>query len=335
MASINHTALFLRLRDAAQSLRSTSPSDALGMRRNRKKERKMEKRRQKEKLLSPDQLTSEEEDVEMGQRREGGATSAIADAHTLPPRWVDLVERGKTLLTQVDKELDKLARLQRQSLRVAIGRDEKKKDMTIEVVSQDIAHILTDLEQLVEKLPSLGPAGSKPVVNAQRGLAAQLQSRSDRLRQLQREFLMRKRQQVISFSTEEGGSIIGGDSMGAGAGGTRKFDFATGMMAETISDEVNAAERERELKEVEKTIEELSRLFKSLSNIVIEQGTLVDRIDYNVESTVELTSAGLNELESADRLMRRSNKLTYCMFALVILVGIMSVLLVLKITRVF
>lgn len=42
-------------------------------------------------------------------------------------------------------------------------------------------------------------------------------------------------------------------------------------------------QREREINDIAKGIIELSDIFRELQNMVIDQGTMLDRIDYNVE----------------------------------------------------
>ena len=49
------------------------------------------------------------------------------------------------------------------------------------------------------------------------------------------------------------------------------------------SNDAAIAQREREINDIAKGIIELADIFKDLQSMVIDQGTMLDRIDYNVE----------------------------------------------------
>ncbi len=69
--------------------------------------------------------------------------------------------------------------------------------------------------------------------------------------------------------------------------------------------DANIQQRDREITQIAKSIAELAELFQDLSALVIEQGTMVDRIDWNVENMGKDMQAAVEELNTADRWVGR------------------------------
>ena len=59
--------------------------------------------------------------------------------------------------------------------------------------------------------------------------------------------------------------------------------------------------RDRELTEIAKSISSLAELFKDLSVLVIDQGTLLDSVEYNIEQTAVQVQEAVKELNVATR----------------------------------
>ena len=59
--------------------------------------------------------------------------------------------------------------------------------------------------------------------------------------------------------------------------------------------------RTKEIEELVGQTKDLAAMFKELSVLVIEQGTILDRIDYNVETALVSTKKGKKHLEGAKK----------------------------------
>ena len=73
--------------------------------------------------------------------------------------------------------------------------------------------------------------------------------------------------------------------------------FTDAQMQVVESNERQISEREREINEIVKSINGLALVFKELNTMVIDQGTILDRIDYNIEQTNLNLEAGHEELK--------------------------------------
>lgn len=65
------------------------------------------------------------------------------------------------------------------------------------------------------------------------------------------------------------------------------------------SSNIDVQARTRELDEIAKSIHSLADLFKDLSSLVIEQGTILDSIEYNIERTAVSMEGAVHELNVA------------------------------------
>ncbi|EDW75391.1 uncharacterized protein Dwil_GK19716 [Drosophila willistoni] len=70
-----------------------------------------------------------------------------------------------------------------------------------------------------------------------------------------------------------------------------------------------AQHREEEVTKIVKSIYDLNDIFKDLGHMVQEQGTVLDRIDYNVEQTQTRVSEGLRQLHKAEMYQRKNRKM--------------------------
>ena len=78
-----------------------------------------------------------------------------------------------------------------------------------------------------------------------------------------------------------------------------------------------------------KSAQELAQIFKDLNQLVIEQGTIVDRIDYNMDQAVVKVKEGLQQVVKAEE-YKKANRPGFIIFVLIVIIIILGVLLYLK-----
>ena len=159
--------------------------------------------------------------------------------------------------------------------------------------------------------------------NVQKSLAKKLQDLNSEFRQKQRKYLK-------DVQVQKGGGVAETESkFGIDINEReRAYGLNETQLAAVVMDDLHevAQSRDKEIAQIAKSIEELNAIFKELAVLVIDQGTILDRIDYNMESVVENTKAGIKQLEKAEARQKNSRplKIIICLaITIFILLGIL------------
>lgn len=145
-----------------------------------------------------------------------------------------------------------------------------------------------------------------------RALAADQQNLNQQLRQQQKEFARR---------LQSNARDSGGDSQLVDLVEAADQQLSAQQQQALATADRAFSEREREMLRLAQSVNELSQLFRELNVLVIEQGTLLDRIDYNLEQASTHVKSGVVELEEANRISSkmRAIKVIICLSALLLL----------------
>ena len=87
-------------------------------------------------------------------------------------------------------------------------------------------------------------------------------------------------------------------------------------------------QREREIEDIAQGIIELADLFRDLQTMVIDQGTMLDRIDYNVERMATDVKAAEKELVIADGYQKKTTKRKIIFLLLLVVIGMVILVIV-------
>ncbi|ETW10131.1 hypothetical protein H310_00503 [Aphanomyces invadans] len=246
-------------------------------------------------------------------------------AHESRPVWAESVEKLNDLTRQLNLKIDFLQKIHTRRLMVRFDDSEAQQDHEIDLLTREISVLFRHSESSLQRLPrsitsASTAAESQVFVNIQRCLASRLQDMSNRFRSIQRDYmneLQTQRQKSELFGLSDDGPHR-----------FRRSNLQSFAIA-ADQDEYAILAREREIQRIAKSIVDLSSVFKALSNMVIDQGTIVDRIDYNMNMVVDRMEMGMKELRRAEKYQANSRS-TRCIYLLLTLISMCFGILFLK-----
>lgn len=254
---------------------------------------------------------------------------AGAVAISLPPQWVDISEEISNNMQQARVKMNELAKAHAKALRPTFG-DNKDEQRAIESLTHEITRLLKKCEKSLQQLSSgKGPNEDATLrKNVQRSLATNLQSLSMEFRKQQKGYLERlRRQQDIPVAADLGmdlneqrTSIIDDDD---------DLGFGKQHLSRVKKAEKMTIEREKEISQIVESVNDLAQIMKDLSVLVIDQGTIVDRIDYNLQNVASSVEQGVKQLERAEKTQKKGG-MVLCVMILICLCLFMIFVLMIK-----
>ena len=250
------------------------------------------------------------------------------------PSWVTDVDSVHTTLSDIQRMMDQLTSLHASRVGSVFGKDLDLLEGKIERLTRDITDQFRHAERLLVKVggATKRAGGEEAAVgaNVQRNLAKQLQELSVTFRQSQRKYLKEVQAQKSGDMAGDAKFGISLDSPSIGNGSNHGGDFFTTQQLAVVDDLQEAIQsRDQEISKIAQSIEELGAIFKELAVLVIDQGTILDRIDYNMEAVVEHTKTGITQLEKAEKAQKSARPMR-CIIGLVMTICVLLLILILK-----
>lgn len=249
--------------------------------------------------------------------------------------------------------MDQLVVIQREHLKsksTSIFSDESESaanqsyEIEIEFKCQEINKLFNRLHSLMSQMQGLSEAKphSKIIKNVFQWQCKEIQELTHKYRSTQRNYLNKctendkiDEQFVITFETNDnilaanGSHSLQNDSSGhlSNDDSIQFFEdlkpsqTQQQMQLSSLMDNEYLRSREQEMTTIVKSIAELNQIFHDINTLVINQGSVLDRIDYNVETVQHRVEEGVLALSKAEKSMRsaRKMKLILVLSAIVIL----------------
>ncbi|PHH69157.1 hypothetical protein CDD82_7955 [Ophiocordyceps australis] len=279
---------------------------------------------------------------------------AVIEMDLLPPRWADVSDDVAQLLSAITARSQRLDKLHQQHVLPGFDDEDatkKAEEAQIESLTQEITRAFHDchgciqrIEQLVRQAKhsgSLSRAQEIMAKNLQISLATKVQDVSASFRKKQSAYLKKLRDMgglasptVLDWSSAPYAASASADTHQSlqESDADRLFCQTTLQAASQQrslhSNDAAIAQREHEIQDIAQGIIELSDLFRDLQAMVIDQGTMLDRIDYNVERMNQDVKGADQELNVASGYQRKTTKRKIILLLLILIAGLFILLIV-------
>jgi syntaxin 16 len=224
-----------------------------------------------------------------------------------------------------------LQQLHTQRLMVNFEVDEAAQEEAIAIKTNETTDVFRRAEGLLKTFSKQGDentiSDSERTVrrNMQSQVAKRLQQLSSSFRNSQKGYLKKVQAQktgggsaAFDYLEDKKGPVSGG-AIDLG------FDTAQLQIVEDMEEAVN--QRDAEITAIAKSIEELAQIFKELAVLVIDQGTILDRIDYNMEAAVDHAKEGVEELVKAEEHQKNATPVRCIAFLVVGIIIMLAILI--------
>jgi syntaxin 16 len=278
----------------------------------------------------------------------GDEGDAVIEMDLLPPRWLDIRDEVSEKLDDITKNMTALEKLHQKHVLPGFDDDavKKREERDIEQMTQGITKGFQSCQKSIKKiegmvreaqqLDNISRAEEVMANNLKISLATRVGDISALFRKKQSSYLKKMR------------SLGGIDSPFDRSSTPMQNAYTDPTLLETETDRTSAQttilqtkqkqrsglqdstiqQREREIEQIAQGIIDLANIFQELQSMVIDQGTMLDRVDYNVENTRTELKEAHKELVVATGYQKKSTKRKVILLLVLLVVGMFILVLI-------
>jgi syntaxin 16 len=263
----------------------------------------------------------------------------IEDVYPERNEWGELLSGIEKDITDIKKRLNNLKVLHQEHVTIRFGSDYSAEEQQIEIQTKSIKDLFQKCIDTVHRIGGVDDKSQlgKLKTNMKRKLVTQLNDLSDEFKTSQREYIQKLRgikdkKKQLGIHMYDDGEMEPEDRKKLEELQDRIYSkgFDEAQMALVMQNQRDILERDAELKAILTSVIELKDMFQEFSELIIEQGTILDRIDHNLDVTDANVEEGTVHLVQAEK-YQGCGKMMICMIFVVVAFLAVAIVLAIKI----
>ncbi|OWB64900.1 hypothetical protein B5S33_g4016 [[Candida] boidinii] len=262
----------------------------------------------------------------------------------LPPNLVDLSHESEMLLADIQIQINELTYLYKKNILPGFN-DTSEEDAKIEELTFKITKNFQNIYNHIRNFDTFNSTYTlkKSEVmmcdNIKRNLALRTQDLSTTFRRLQNNYIKYLKQDEYEIPNQQSNF---GSASNTNPGSINDLEATENIesysrqalqesqqqLQQSTVSTAYLEQREREIYKIAQGVVEISTIFKELENMVIDQGTILDRIDYNLIRTVDDVKKADKEMKKAEGYQKQTRKCKIVMFLVLLIIVCLMLLLV-------
>lgn len=231
-------------------------------------------------------------------------------SRSLPPSWVDNYDQLLEDLSAIENTLRLLEKTQNTRLQKAFA-DTSKNDLEIKGLVRKLTFMIKSVESSTREIENVEGefADFQVRKNIAQSIALRLHKSTEKFKASQQKYLSK----ISKMPTED--LVL--DPLGM-------RHEEEGLLVDA-----QATERTEAIDQMLNDMTDLSEIFKELNMLIVHQGTILDRIDYNIEMTLQHTGKANEQLTKAAE-HQKCGRSGICILALLGMILLMGLFLAFK-----
>ncbi|BFU20766.1 syntaxin putative [Entamoeba histolytica] len=234
-----------------------------------------------------------------------------------PLTWAQTADEIKNKSKDIVYKINDLSRLQKKYLSIDLD-DYESIGKEVDMKTNEIKLNLKQLQNEVIKFNRFKEEDNPTLIqNVQTNLAEEVNKVAEQFKSQNKSYLLKLKQRTKKFDdcfTTEGEE------------GVYSFGFDEKQLNMLSESEEMVDQRVAEIKKIAKTVQELAEMTQQLNMLIHEQGTIIDRIDYNIDHTEHQVSKAVEEIKQAETYQKATRVKIIVLILLILILGAIIVL---------